>query len=128
MTPINRVANNLRRAKSYIDTPEKWLQGRFEDGTGRMCMANAMSMAMFGENFTSLAPRGTTKFWASAEVEALGDAASDIMDVAPYEYQGRPDICQINNRSTHGQIMRVFDLAIEHAEAQSPQRGDRGVA
>lgn len=95
--PFDSTRDQLIRARSLIDHPDKWIQGTFRRG-GRMCTMNALSLAATGQDM-GLGSHGPTE----KLVRALG-------------YEHEADVCTMNNLFTHDQVMAKFDAAISRQQ------------
>lgn len=113
----------LTRAKGLIDRPEKWVQGTFFVGKRRCTTAALYDGA--GMNFE------TGLLYAqpplSSEFLQARDTLAGVMKyIRPEIYSGTdPDpitsMCIFNNASTHEELMKCFDQAIQVAAEQEWQ-------
>jgi len=106
MNPTKQLLEDLKAARSLIATPEGWTQG---------CMArdrNNASVYADSPEAVSFCARG-------AVVRATNgyslSTASRFTRALEYfkEYQYVIDITAVNDRSSHQDILRLFDRAIE---------------
>lgn len=104
------LKTDLIAAKALIDTPEKWGRGEksFVARTGPTCIAGACARTSGG--------------WIGGRYKTMWDALSAKLSAKKYprEYgQHGGDLVTFNDdpNTTHTQIMRLFDRAINAAEA-----------
>jgi hypothetical protein len=95
---MGTVKENLIAARALIDTPEKWVQGAFEDGGG-LCAIGACGVVTTGD------PQN----WQPAERAAL-------LAFVPAEV-GSVMLYNDADTTTHADIMALFDRAIAAQDA-----------
>lgn len=98
----------LVKAKSLIDTPEKWLKGKSHNewcyaSSTAFCSAGAFQMVMGGNKADDL-------IWLSKAWVLLMQAAQELGRGSPVEY---------NDTHTHSEVMKMWDMAIAKAEAKA---------
>ena len=98
-----KTSEFLRKAKSLIDTPDKWTQGEFAtDRNGTPVDPDSAA----AQCFCSLGAlwRQDTIYWATSQrvhlLEAMGG-----------------NIAQFNDNHSHAEVMSAWDKAIAAAEA-----------
>lgn len=120
-TPKSNVLDVLRDARELIQDPEKWCRySMYLPKKGQHCARGAVArtLGMVRESGTIPGYAGC-KYWEEESKRelfmeadcALGDAASTL----------NPDFtnaADLNNESTHSQVMQMFDLAIEREAAK----------
>jgi hypothetical protein len=92
----------LRAARGLIELEDKWVQGRYETVRGRRCAMGALQ--------------------AAARVLRDPRAFEEAKDLLRTEavLRGYSHVEKMNDRSTHSQVLAVFDSAIAKAEARLP--------
>ncbi|HSU06289.1 MAG TPA: hypothetical protein VLI93_12015 [Acetobacteraceae bacterium] len=92
----------LRAARGLIELEDRWVQGRYETVRGRRCAMGALQ--------------------AAARVLRDPRAFEDAKDLLRTEavLRGYSHVEKMHDRSTHGQVLAVFDAAIAKAEARLP--------
>ncbi|HEX5327084.1 MAG TPA: hypothetical protein VFW75_10490 [Acetobacteraceae bacterium] len=90
----------LRAAKGLIELEDKWVQGRYETVRGRRCAMGALQ--------------------AAARVLRDPRAFEEAKDLLRTEavLRGYSHVEKMNDRSSHSQVLAVFDAAIAKAEAR----------
>lgn len=92
----------LRAARGLIELEDKWVQGRYETVRGRRCAMGALQAA-------SRVLRDPRAF----------EEAKDLLRTEAV-VRGYSHVEKMNDRSTHAQVLAVFDAAITRAEARLP--------
>jgi len=92
----------LRAARGLIELEDRWVQGRYETVRGRRCAMGALQ--------------------AAARVLRDPRAFEEAKDLLRTEavLRGYSHVEKMNDRSTHGQVLAVFEAAIAKAEARLP--------
>jgi hypothetical protein len=101
------VAEQLRAAKALIENPDDWWQGSCQEFCDvrerpRMCAGSAVSYTRSGG--------------ISWGVEG-SSGRRDLLDAAANTL-GYSDLVALNDESDHATVMKMFDRAIELAEAR----------
>lgn len=94
----------LIKAKSLIDTPEKWCQHTYiktYHGKLRYCSAGALRMVCFGTVDDILSDEESFPFY---KVRGI------LHDVLPHH-----GLVNYNDMHTHAEVMQIWDKAIEYA-------------
>ena len=103
--PDTETAALLRKAKALIDTPEKWCQGAMAlDRLGRVCFDPMGSYVV-----------RRCAIGAAATIDGCG--WSRPLKAAAKE-MGYRDPGDLNDRTDHLTVMRMFDRAIELAREE----------
>ncbi len=92
-------ARLLRAARALIDQEDTWVQGRYETLRGRRCAIGALQAAARGL-------RHPTAF----------EAARDLLRTEAL-IMGFSHVEKMNDRSSHAEVLALFDRAIARAEA-----------
>lgn len=96
-TTTMKVSEVLRAARGRIDTPDKWCQGNYADGDGRLCALGAL---MVDTN----PPEALRLLYRAA------DAAGST-------------VASINDTRTHADVLALYDAAIALAEQEESAAG-----
>lgn len=97
------VLATLRLARCYINTPEKWCKGSFENEKGQMCAVGACIKASFELGF-------------DASWQATGRLAEQI----PSKYG--ISVLNYNDKRTHEEVLELFNKAIAEIEHATDER------
>ena len=89
----------LRAARALIDQEECWVQGRYETLRGRRCAIGALQAAARGLRHP-----------------AAFETARDLLRTEAL-ILGFSHVEKMNDRSSHGEVLALFDRAIARAEA-----------
>lgn len=110
MTTNTKVSADLfEKAKSFIDTPDKWCQGKYVENE-KMCSNTALDKANEGAFDHKLVHRAFIKAH-----RFTADVPQDLRRFSS-DLEGTSEVCAINNTLDHEQLMRVFDTAISQAK------------
>jgi hypothetical protein len=136
---LMKVSEFLRRAKGVIDTPEKWVKGKFAvsakgnevEPAGRAacawCSIGAVRKKIqtlpMGTSFEANQTRETECLMTAFLIDAVGEWCRRNPG------NGHPgkeviEITRFNDDHTHEQVMEMWDIAIELAEASEKQVED----
>lgn len=99
---MSQIADDLRAAKTLIDTPEKWAQDAGEQGRC-YCASTALSVGV------GLGPHNPRYTEAMSALRLAGGFGSE------------EEVIAFNDRgsTTHADILALFDRAIASAETSS---------
>lgn len=105
-----KESERLRAAKALIDTPSKWMQGDYSDlpqnlkGSCQFCSLGAIRR--------TYADRGEPFYGDVNKSSTYLETALDELDA------DEGDVPTFNDTHTHGEVMQMFDKAIELAESE----------
>lgn len=102
-----KTSEILIKAKSLIDTPDKWLTEEYADGEGCFCSLGAIAFAEANtDNYSEVA---FTKNWENDRPALLLNKAVNRNDHCEETF------ATYNDHSSHEQVMTAFDKAIQLA-------------
>lgn len=105
---MNQLADDLRAAKALVDTPEKWLQGRYAaDENGDPRCVNELDAV----RFCALGAIYKAAVGAGSDYHLARDAFYDVAGEIVSEWNDAP-------ARTHAEVMAAFDAAIAKAGSQ----------
>lgn len=111
------LADDLRKAKALIDTPEKWGKGRFFDPETRcFCALGAAREGAGGDvSIMGMPPDGYGRY---QDVHLALYAALPVGFISVPRFNDAPS-------TTHADIMALFQRAIDAAESSPTDTGAR---
>lgn len=108
----------LKRARALIANPCNWVQGAYVvDRTGMsapICSSRAVAFCSIGA--VMRVTNKILKLDGSVGVDDENDAIDALDDAA--RYFGADSAPDLNDTSTHAEVLQMFDLAISNMESQ----------
>lgn len=109
---MNKVVENLKKAKATIGTPEKWCRGNFHLGSTH-CMLGAIQHVT----------KKKVDFWKTEEARYLLEGARRVGSSRGV-YSSIPSFND-DLRTKHTDVMNAFDIGICIAECASQEGGGK---
>ena len=109
----------LKAAKALINTPDKWTQGRYKDVTGGVwCFCSVGAIYEINRvreySISAYQSMGTPmRYLTKAVHSTTGDVESNVLDY--------------NDKSSHVEVMAMWDIAIGQAMADEEAMADEAV-
>ena len=115
---MSNIATILKRAKGYIDTPEKWYQGDWQSDNGQcFCTMGAIVKAL-DLDLCTVTAWDYTHTKRDIHDHPATKVLQDVIGIAPdFHFGEMGSVASWNdyNGRTHSEVMEAFDKAIAKA-------------
>ena len=110
-------AELLREARSRVSTRSDWVQGRFQGGN-RLCIVGALSLVSGSRSFET--PNRVERRLARVLVAQLPQRRPVWVRLRFFTARQRLMWFNDNRRTGHGDVLALFDRAIDHSMSKTP--------
>ena len=110
-------AELLREARSRVSTRSDWVQGRFQD-SNRLCIVGALSLVSGSRSFET--PNRVERRLARVLVAQLPQRRPVWVRLRFFTARQRLMWFNDNRRTGHGDVLALFDRAIDHSMSKTP--------